>query len=696
MSVLDGVLSPLAQRLLHLITGTSNDPTHWPAASRLSVGLVGVGFEAPVATPGARYALDERTRRRLVEPARELVGFLLEENRRHAYGRLPVLVAAGLAGMDADVRATLAESHGPIALAEMDVLLGWDVELRALFLEAERFPELVPGLPEWLGGLPGYPGFARTALEMARARVAAIHAGEIPYKAEKAFDDGEKRALGRAVRLALHRDEPWLPELLDELVRGIAVAPTQARTLPSQALLFEIARAVEQCPTPEAISALRTARRITRHGGVPMQLDRKFKRMEPALAERLEVAFRIPDGRVRQTFGEHTAVISTDGGVELSWWHGDKKLRSVPAAVKREHPDEVKRLRELAKLTQQQQLTLGRALEAGYTGETSPPYRQLEGHPIAGRLIWEFEVSPGVWRAELGLTAPDLPVRLWHPARASVEEVRGWREEVQGKELRQPFKQAFREIYLLTPAEEAAGHWSSRFEGHVVHYRRLRALFKDRGWQSRFQGHWEEDGDAHRVMSGGGWRATLQHYLCDDAHAELGRTRFQRMTGGVWQDVPLTEVPALVFSEAMRDIDLFVGVASITTDPQWTGQGPDRLRDHWQNGSFAPLHPSAEVRRDALSRLIGRTAIAGRCTLTDRYLVVRGDLRTYKIHLGSANILMEPNDAYLCIVSARGPQPGLFLPFEEDGRLALIISKAFLLANDTAITDPSITRQLQG
>jgi hypothetical protein len=216
-----------------------------------------------------------------------------------------VLVAAGLAGMDADVRAALAEGCGPIAVSEMDVLLSWDVELRALFHEAERFPEPVPSLPEWLGGLPGYPDFARTALEAARARVAAIHAGEIPYKAEKAFDDGEKRALGRAVRLALHRDEPWLPELLDELVRGIAVAPTQAKTLPSQALLFEIARAAEECPTPEAISALRTARRITRHGGVPMQLDRKFKRMEPALAERLEVAFRIPDGRVRQAIGEH-------------------------------------------------------------------------------------------------------------------------------------------------------------------------------------------------------------------------------------------------------------------------------------------------------------------------------------------------------------------------------------------------------
>ncbi|MEV4568577.1 DUF4132 domain-containing protein [Nonomuraea sp. NPDC049419] len=689
---MDG-LSPLARRLCDLIDGTADDPTRWPEVPRLSVGLAGMGSGSPIATGPAPYALDARTREKLVEPARELVGFMLSKT----YGWPAVVVAAGLAGMDADVRAALAGQHGPIAVAEIDLVLGWEVELRALFAETRmQDGQPVPVPIEWIGGLPGYVGFARTALEMARDRAVAIHAGEIPYRAEKAFDDGERRTLGRAVRLALLRDESWLPELLDELVRGIAVAPTQAKTLPSQKLLFEIARAAEEHPTPEVISALRTARRITRHGGVPMQLDRKFKRMEPALAERLEVAFRIPDGRVREEFGEHTAVISTDGGVELSWWHGPKKLRSVPAAVRREHPDEVKRLRELAKLTQQQQATLARALEAGYTGATAPPYRQLEGHPVAERLIWEFEVEPGVWRAELGMHVPDVPVRLWHPARASVAEVRGWREVVQDKELRQPFKQAFREIYLLTPAEEASGVYSSRFEGQVVHYRRLRALFKDRGWTSKFQGHWEDDGDAHRVMAGGEWRATLEHYLADEVHADIGRASFQRRSGGVWRDVPLREVPPLVFSEGMRDIDLFVGVASITLDPQWAGQGPDRLRDHWEAGPFAPLTPSAEVRKDALARLIGRTAIADRCTLTDRYLVVRGDLRTYKIHLGSANILMEPNDAYLCIVSARGFQPGLFLPFEEDGRLALILSKAFLLADDTAITDPSITRQLSG
>ena len=36
----------------------------------------------------------------------------------------------------------------------------------------------------------------------------------------------------------------------------------------------------------------------------------------------------------------------------------------------------------------------------------------------------------------------------------------------------------------------------------------------------------------------------------------------------------------------------------------------------------------------------------------------------------------------------------LFLPFEED-RLGLILSKAFLLADDAAITDSSIVAQLR-
>ncbi len=62
------------------------------------------------------------------------------------------------------------------------------------------------------------------------------------------------------------------------------------------------------------------------------------------------------------------------------------------------------------------------------------------------------------------------------------------------------------------------------------------------------------------------------------------------------------------------------------------------------------------------------------------------------LHLGSGNILMTPNDHYVCIVPKQ-TTAGLdqvFLPFEGDGTLLVIHSKAFLLADDTKIADPKI------
>jgi hypothetical protein len=60
---------------------------------------------------------------------------------------------------------------------------------------------------------------------------------------------------------------------------------------------------------------------------------------------------------------------------------------------------------------------------------------------------------------------------------------------------------------------------------------------------------------------------------------------------------------------------------------------------------------------------------------------------------------LSPGDTYLCIVPAprsRDPFTGVPPPFEGDQALALILSKAMLLANDTKITDPAITRQIRG
>jgi len=59
---------------------------------------------------------------------------------------------------------------------------------------------------------------------------------------------------------------------------------------------------------------------------------------------------------------------------------------------------------------------------------------------------------------------------------------------------------------------------------------------------------------------------------------------------------------------------------------------------------------------------------------------------------------VEPNDVYLCIVPARSrwDRDEIHLPFEGDRQLAIILSKAFMLAADDTIRDPTIVSQIRG
>ncbi|MFI0349035.1 DUF4132 domain-containing protein [Actinomadura sp. 9N407] len=435
------------------------------------------------------------------------------------------------------------------------------------------------------------------------------------------------------------------------------------------------------------------------------------------------------DGSVTRALGGYQAVLAIEDPltVRLVYTGAEgRALRTVPASLKTTHAAEIREIRTLAKEVRGTLSAERARVEGLMSADRSWPYgewcRIYRDHPITGAvtqgLIWEFEGTDGVWRAAtpsgevlvtvggdaLSRPADGARVRLWHPLRATAPQVRAWRAFVTDNEMRQPFKQAFREIYLLTLAEEQTGGHSNRFAAHVVRYPQLFALIKARGWRSNFLGrhHDGHEGRATGTFAEGAWQAVFFHENADPeadyqpAYAATDQVRFERRDGGRWRETPLTEVPQIIFSEAMRDVDLFVGVTSIATDPEWTDRGEDRHGDYWRRASFGDLTATAEVRRDALVRILSRTKIAGRCSMEGRYLVVRGDLRTYKIHLGSANILMEPDDSYLCIVTAPRRGPGkVFLPFEDE-RLSLILSKALLLAGDSGITDETILSQIKG
>src|SRR5262249_37183250 len=105
-------------------------------------------------------------------------------------------------------------------------------------------------------------------------------------------------------------------------------------------------------------------------------------------------------------------------------------------------------------------------------------------HPVtsvfARRLIWEITEGgvsrTAIWQAG-GLVdwagqsvspEPDALVRLWHPIRSQVQEVLSWRAWLEDRVVRQPFKQAHREVYILTDAERGRETFSNRFAGHIV------------------------------------------------------------------------------------------------------------------------------------------------------------------------------------------------------------------------------------
>ena len=88
-----------------------------------------------------------------------------------------------------------------------------------------------------------------------------------------------------------------------------------------------------------------------------------------------------------------------------------------------------------------------------------------------------------------------------------------------------------------------------------------------------------------------------------------------------------------------------------------------------------------------------RLKIASKLKLEDRYLTVQGTRHAYQIHLGSGAV--SRGGRHICIVpnsTAEGDK--IWLPFEGDRTLSIIISKALLLAADNKITDPVILRQL--
>jgi hypothetical protein len=409
-------------------------------------------------------------------------------------------------------------------------------------------------------------------------------------------------------------------------------------------------------------------------------------------------------------------------------------LKAPPAEVKTSHAAALGDLKKAAKELDAVLSTQRLRLERQILSQSSCPFEQWQdwylNHPVTSvltkRLIWEIQDGEARetaiwwqdglvdWAGRPVTAAPASTVRLWHPIRAQVQEVLSWRCFLEDRGIRQPFKQAHREVYLLTDAERETETYSNRFAGHIVRQHQFSALCRERGWQFNLMGEWDSHNTPQLELPRYNLRAQFDVDFLDGAEVSghmvyttisTDRVRFLPIEPkrGRFEIRPparplrLADIPAVVFSEVMRDADLLVGVTSIGADPAWGIDHQHEHAEYWQRFADAELSTFAENRKTVLESLLPKLAIRDRCRITDRYLVVRGESNEYRIHLGSGNVLMEPGSRYLCIVRGGGDTAATVpLPFEGDSMLAVILSKAFLLANDKVIRDETILRQIRG
>jgi len=418
------------------------------------------------------------------------------------------------------------------------------------------------------------------------------------------------------------------------------------------------------------------------------------------------------------------------GKSELNWYKADGvQQKAVPTAIKDKQAARLTKIKGIQKQTDQTTSAQRDRIDRMFRTDRKlsfSAFTEFYLHhglmcSLARQIIWNVTQAgkpasviwiDGKWlnnNSEEITPDENGEVSLWHPALVPLAEVQQWRQFLTQHQIQQPLKQAFREVYLLTEAEINTRIYSNRMAAHVLKQHQFNMLAKTRGWKYSLLGAYDngiENGMAELLLPEHGLK--VQYWIsevnAEDAFNDTGiwnyvttdQVRFVRADSN--NVVDLIDVPVLALSEALRDVDLFVGVASVGNDPTWQDSGGvPALNNYWAAYSFGDLSELAKNRKEILGGLVPRLKISKVAQIQDKFLVVKGKLRTYKIHIGSTNILMEPNDQYLCIVPDRGqksPTEGLFIPFEGDAGLSVILSKAFLLADDDKITDSTITSQI--
>ncbi|WP_147387738.1 DUF4132 domain-containing protein [Fusobacterium polymorphum] len=248
-----------------------------------------------------------------------------------------------------------------------------------------------------------------------------------------------------------------------------------------------------------------------------------------------------------------------------------------------------------------------------------------------------------------------------------------YQKDIFDRELKQPFKQVFRELYVKT-VDEKGRDKSLRYAGHQVQPAKTVALLKTRRWiidgQEGLEKVYYKENIIAKIFALADWfsPADIEAPTLEEVQF------FDRKT---FKPILIDDVPDLIFTEVMRDLDLVVSVAHIgDVDPEAS-------------------HSTIEMRK-AIIEFNCKLFKLKNVTFTENHALIKGERAEYSIHLGSGLIHQKAGSAINVLPVHSQHRGRVFLPFiDDDPKTAEIMAKVLLFAQDDKIKDVFILEQIK-
>lgn len=364
-----------------------------------------------------------------------------------------------------------------------------------------------------------------------------------------------------------------------------------------------------------------------------------------------------------------------------------KLLRDIPSALR--NNEYVKEIKSVQKSLKDQyaraRVILEKAMESGdefTTDELQNLSKNPVVFPLIQNLVFKNEHYLGFFKDNALVNTqnrrfdiqPQDKCIIAHPVHLYESgEWAAFQRDIYDRRIVQPFKQVFRELYRPNADELEARTLSRRYDGHQIQPKKAAALLKSRGWtvgyNEGFQKVYYKENVIAQIYAMADWFSPADV----EAPTLEGIEFLDRKTG---KAVPFTDVPGVIFSEIMRDVDLVVGVAHVGgVDPE---------------ASLSTMEMRTVIIAEML-RLLKLTNVE----LKGAHAFIKGSLGQYTVHLGSGVTHKMARGAVNILPVHSQHRGRIFLPFvDDDPKTAEIISKIVYLAEDSKIKDPTVLVQL--